>query len=109
MANEQNLVPQSERTKSEQRKIARLGGIKSGESRRARKTLKEELLALLSQGDIQEKISLALLEKAKKGDVKAFETMRDTIGEKPTEKVENTNVEISYEDYINKVADDNEY
>ena len=29
MANEQNLIPQNKRTKSEQREIARLGGKKS--------------------------------------------------------------------------------
>lgn len=29
MANESNLIPQNKRTKSEQRKIARLGGKKS--------------------------------------------------------------------------------
>lgn len=39
MANEQNLIPQNQRTKSEQREIARKGGIASGEARRQRKTL----------------------------------------------------------------------
>ena len=41
MANEQNLVPQNKRTKTEQREIARAGGIASGEARRRKKTLKE--------------------------------------------------------------------
>lgn len=39
MANEQNLIPQDQRTKSEQREIARKGGIASGKARRQRKTL----------------------------------------------------------------------
>ena len=59
MANERNLIPNSERTPSELREMARNGGLASGEARRKRKTLKEELLLLLSDGDIQENISLA--------------------------------------------------
>jgi len=41
MANEQNLRPQSTRSKSEQREIARKGGIASGEARREKKRLSE--------------------------------------------------------------------
>lgn len=41
MANEKNLVTQSERTKSEQREIAKKGGIKSGQVRRQKKTLSD--------------------------------------------------------------------
>lgn len=63
------------------------GGTASGEVRRERKTLKEELLLLLSEGDTQKKVSSALIKKAQKGDVKAFITIRDTIGEKPMEKI----------------------
>lgn len=85
MANEQNLKPV--RTKSEARERGRNGGIKSGEVRGQRKTLKEELLILLEQKDYQEKISLALLEQAKKGNTKAYEIIRDTIGEKPKENI----------------------
>lgn len=75
-------------TTEEKSDIARQGGIASGESRRKRKTLKEELLLLLSKGNTQEKISLALLQKAMNGDTRAFEVIRDSIGEKPVEKVE---------------------
>lgn len=80
----------NKRTKSEQREIAQKAGIKSGEKRRERKALKEELLMLLSVGDMQKKLSLALIAKAMTGDVKAFEVIRDTIGEKPTDKQEIT-------------------
>lgn len=38
-----NLIPMNERTKDEQREIARKGGIASGESRRRRKTLAQVL------------------------------------------------------------------
>jgi len=41
MANEQNLRPQSTRSKSEQREIARKGGIASGEARREKKLLSQ--------------------------------------------------------------------
>ena len=88
MANSENLKPMNKRTKSEQREIAKKAGIKSGEVRRARKTLKEELLLLLENGDTQNKISLALIKKAIKGDITAFEVIRDTIGEKPADKHE---------------------
>lgn len=87
MANSENLKPPiNKRSTSEQREIRQKGGIKSGEVRRARKTLKEELLLLLENGDNQQKMSVALFQKALKGDIKAFEVIRDTIGEKPVDK-----------------------
>ena len=90
----ENLKSLANRTKEEQREIAKKGGIKSGEVRRARKTLKEELLLLLSKGDTQEKMSLSMIAKALNGDVKAFEVIRDTIGEKPVEKIDNVNPQV---------------
>ena len=86
MKNIKNLKPV--RTKEEARKRGKNGGIKSGEVRRKRRTLKEELLLLLSEKDTQEKIALAIIEQAKIGNIKAYETRRDTIGEKPSDKVE---------------------
>ena len=89
MANEKNLKPI--RTKSEAREKGKKGGIKSGKVRAQRKTLKDELLALLEvkveNKTIQEKISFSLIQEAFSGNVKAFETIRDTIGEKPQDKV----------------------
>lgn len=79
------------------REAGRKGAKKTNEIRRQRKTLREELLALLSAGDTQEKLSLALLEQAQNGNTKAFEVIRDTIGEKPVERVEQTNVEVFVE------------
>ena len=75
-------------SKEEARERGRKGGIASGKARRERATLREQLLALLSKGNFQEEITLALLDKAKAGDTKAFEIIRDTIGEKPVEKLE---------------------
>lgn len=80
-----NLIPL---TPEKAREYGRRGGIKSGEARRERKTLKDELLLLLSTGDIQNKIVTALIEQAEKGNTKAFELIRDTAGEKPSDKLE---------------------
>ena len=85
--NPQNFISMDKRSKDEVRKISSKGGKKSGEVRRKRKQLREELLALLSAGNTQKNISLALIDQALNGNVKAFETIRDTIGEKPVEKV----------------------
>jgi hypothetical protein len=84
--NDQNLKPV--KTKKEARERGRRGGIASGKAKRARKTLREELIALLENGDTQEKISLAMIAEALQGNTKAFEVIRDTIGEKPTDKIE---------------------
>jgi hypothetical protein len=106
--NESNLIPNYERTPEERKEIARKGGIASGESRRRRKTLKEELLALLEINDNNNKISLAVLQKALNGDIQAFTTIRDTIGEKPKDEIDLKN-KISYEDALKKVNSNDEY
>lgn len=85
MANIQNL--KMIKTKEEAVKLARKGGLARAAKIKARKTLREELLALLENDNAQEKMSIALLKKAQKGDVRAYETIRDTIGEKPVEKI----------------------
>ena len=48
MANEKNLIPFDERTKNEQREIARQGGIASGIARREKKTVQKILNDFLS-------------------------------------------------------------
>ena len=40
------------------------------------------------------------------GSTKAFETIRDSIGEKPTEKIE---ANLTYENSLKEVIDDAEY
>jgi hypothetical protein len=87
----ENLIPFNELTEEELRKATSNGGKKSVQKRRELKTLKEELKILLSLNETQEKISLALLQQALKGNVKAFEVVRDTIGQKPTDVIENIN------------------
>lgn len=90
--NEENLIPFNQMTEEQQREIARKGGIASAEARKRRKTLKEELIALLEMNDNNNKISLAILQKALNGDIQAFTTIRDTIGEKPKEEIEVSDV-----------------
>ena len=67
--NQDNLISLADRTKEEQREIARKGGIASGESRRKRKTLKEELIMLLESDNNNNKISTAILKRALDGDI----------------------------------------
>lgn len=94
MANSGNLKPNSERTPSERRANAKKAGIKSGEKRRERKKLREllEIALQLQNEETGEQndfaIIAALIKKAVNGDTKAFELIRDTIGEKPTDKQE---------------------
>lgn len=110
MAYEDNLIPQSERTKDEQRRIARKGGKASGKARRDKKAMKETLETLLTmnlqqgKGDeietiqsiaelkgknisVQEAIMLAQIKKAMKGDTRAAEFVRDASGNKLAENV----------------------
>ena len=75
MANEENLVPMTDLTESERRKMARKGGIASGKARREKRDRKQraaELFDLTMQG--------AGVEKIKKffgihEDLTAYETM----------------------------------
>jgi len=96
----ENLIPTNKRSKEEARELGRKGGIASGKARRERKTLKDELIMLLEDDDNNKKISVALLKRALDGDISAFTTIRDTIGEKPTDKIEadvNSEVNITIE------------
>ena len=85
-----NLKPV--RTKDEARKRGRNGGKKSGQVRKARKKLKDDLIALLETKidtkTLQKKISLAIINEALSGNTKAFTAIRDTIGEKPKDEVD---------------------
>ena len=102
-----NLIPNSERTPSERRKIARSGGLASGAARRERSSLRKELIELLdietdcpdgTKRTLKERISLALIEKAISGDVAAFKVIRETIGEEEPEQEpgQKEPVEISF-------------
>ena len=106
MANEQNLIPKAHTlTLEEQSK----GGKASGEARRRKKEMRERLEILLSMpiskgkeidiekikgfGELKGKnitvedaVLIAITQKALKGDISAGTFLRDTVGEKPTDK-----------------------
>lgn len=105
MANEKNLKPFSELTEKEQREIRRKGGIASVKKRREKKTFKELLKIALemstkSGNTNAEEIVVSMIRKAQSGDVKAFEAIRDTIGEKPKDEVDLTTQEKTPEGMI---------
>lgn len=124
MANIQNLkTPSTEEARSRGRK----GGIASGKARKEKKAMKETLKALLSlpldqreavdieaiqdltalEGGnitVQEAIMLKQIQKAMDGDTKAAEYVRDTAGEKPTDKVELNN-KIDIDERISEIEE----
>lgn len=88
--NQENLVSLADRTTEEQREIARKGGIASGKARKEKRQLKDELEILMQNiskdgRTYQELISTALVKEALKGNTKAYEIIRDTLGQKPIE------------------------
>ena len=92
MAREDKLKPV--RTKEEASERGRKGAIASGIARREKKTFRATLELLLDrklEGSSltgREAVAVALFEKAMSGDVKAFQELRDTVGEKPVDKQE---------------------
>lgn len=101
MPNEQNLIPNSERTPEQRREMARNGGRASGVARRRKKSLREAADLYLSlpvasqkhwneiskQGvdpediDNQMAMIVGLTQAAMKGDAKAAKIIVDLLGE----------------------------
>lgn len=101
MANEENLIPFSERTESEQRQIAQKGGIASGAARRRKRSMKEAADYYLSLPETDRRSVNALLRdavdpedidnqmavikgitaRAKKGDPQAANVLLKMLGE----------------------------
>ena len=105
MANEQNLIRNEDLTPTERRERASKAGKASVEARRRRKTLKEELELLLEKMEDgqtnQERMSISLFKEAIKGNTKAFEIIRDTVGEKPKDVIDanvNTEIKVTLDD-----------
>lgn len=91
--NPQNLTPFNTMDKEKKKAVQSKGGKTSAKKRRERKAFKEALLTALSVvtedgKTIQDKGVEALMDKFLKGDPKVFEIIRDTVGEKPTDKQE---------------------
>lgn len=96
MANNiQNLKPLNTRTKEERRKIAVMGGKASGKSRAFRKSFKEAINDNLDDKTLEQLIK-SMISEAKKGNTKAFEILRDTVGEKPIDRQEIKEVTSSW-------------
>ena len=94
MANEQNLKPfTSEQSREEAVKNGRKGGIRSGEAKRERRLLKDAILERMGADDWDARVD-GLIDRAKGSD-KAFEVLRDTIGQKPIDKVAVSNIDQS--------------
>lgn len=106
MANEQNLKPP---TTEEARERGKKGGIASGKSRKRMKTFKEAILNTTSEDELEKMIERIKDNVMKKGDIQSAIFLRDTIGQKPTDKTKNVNTTLSYEEYIKKVEDKDEY
>ena len=102
MTGKDNLIPMNERTKGEQREIARKGGKASGQARRRKRTMREaaqlilysrvspEIAATLMQYGIEEQdcTNMVLLmakavQMAADGNMRAAEFIRDVLGENP--------------------------
>ena len=106
MPNEENLIPMNKRSKKEARELGSIGGIKSGQVRAEKRLLKDTIEMLLNNKptdemimdcaekfgfnpkDLQDVITGGLISRAMSGDPKAFEVLRDTMGQRPVEKQE---------------------
>lgn len=104
----ENLINPKDRTSEELREMTRKGGLKSGEARRRKKTMREALEMLMYNTELNEQtkqmlesegishedfnhqmvITRSLIAKAESGDVQAYNAICAMIGEKPAEKME---------------------
>lgn len=96
----ENLVSLADRTTEEQREIAVAGGKASGIARKKKKLIKdtiEEFLQAVNPetgNNFQIDVVAAMFQKALEGDVSAFNSLRDTAGQKPKEDVAVVNMPI---------------
>jgi len=98
MANEQNLKPiqKGQLSKEEAKKRGSAGGKKSVESRKQEKIFQKAIAERMGYDDFNSMID-NLIKRAKKYD-KSFEVLRDTMGQKPIERVETTERPIIKDD-----------
>lgn len=106
--NQDNLIPMNERSKEEARELGRLGGIRSGEVRKEKATMKKDLEMLMNSTDEEgvlnrNKIALALMvnamDKNKGGNARAYELIARMLGElEPEEQVGTPQVNINIVD-----------
>ena len=84
-----NLIANTERTPEQIRERNRKAGIESGKVRGAFKSLNEDLREQLTP-ELINQINQRIISLAKSGNLKAYELIRNGIGEDPTKKVELT-------------------
>lgn len=93
--------------------VARANGSKGGKSKAKNEKAKQLFRAAIQEalkaptegkGTVVEEIVAAQVKKALEGDTKAFEVLRDTIGEKPSNKIE-TSVTNENKELIKKYLD----
>lgn len=92
-----NLKPQNTRTKTEQREIAKKGGIASGKARREKADFKRQCQIWMETNVAKDQKGKAMTgadlmiavagKQIKNGSAKFWELMRDTAGYKPIDKV----------------------
>ena len=101
MAGADNLrTPSTE----EARAMQLLSAKKRSENIKAKKIFKEELANRLGVKDFEEIID-NLIARAKRDD-KSFEVLRDTMGQKPSEKIE---ANLTYENRLKEAESPDEY
>ena len=112
--NEQNLVKGEDRHKFTLDEASK-GGKASAEARRRRKDLRMALEMLLEKEytDAQgkkitgtEAITAKLFQQAMKGNIRAFETIRSTVGQDPVQKVEHVNISDETREQIERFLND---
>ena len=95
MANkgQENLIPMNKRSEDEVRELGQKGGIRSGEVRKEKATMKATLEMLLEERSksgktYKELATLGLIKGAMKGNAINYKTILETIGEIEAEKTE---------------------
>ena len=98
--NDQNLIPGNKRSPREARENGRKGGIKSGETRRRQKSVKESILAALyAETDagttvMDEMIAGLIRRVIKTGDQAAFEKLMEYAGKSRKDKREEAELKL---------------
>lgn len=105
-----NLIPTTRLSETERRELSRKGGLASAAARRRKKDIREVFDALLSSpatpemqekaeklgfdaetvGTIYDVLGVAMIDRAMSGDGYCFQLVRDSAGDKPTDKSEVT-------------------
>lgn len=126
MANEQNLIPNSERTPSELRKMCSNGGKASGVARRRKRTIKQAMELVMSlpvsdpktrtklkkmgidldDADNQTAVVVGLMARAMQGDPKAAKLMFEYLDDEHSNGSEQTEAHNALIDAIRGLDDE---